>query len=307
MLWWIEPLARVHRQRQSLGVAICFLFALLGVKPAAADNGPVCDATPSCVTDLANIVDILSVGTGAFLAEAGALAAVRMDDAHDAAVKERGYGLYMGANLYKEHEDPTVVPHDCTTFLIEVLSQAFEAAGMSETFEAVMERAIEASGPDGLKGLELMKALQEEGWRGGYFNPDASFPADADDEHPYSHYLATEKGVYYGMEVDPSLVFTNYRPAALSDTERDDSVAEALKEIEFAVVAARGGKHMGVLVRGEVYEVSWNAAASSLSVVSHERLVDWDWLSGGLLLPPGTGPGLNDTDDGDDRDEEEQD
>ena len=31
----------------------------------------------------------------------------------------------------------------------------------------------------------------------------------------------------------------------------------------------------------------------------------WDWLSGGLLLPPGTGPGLNDADDGDDWDEEE--
>ena len=72
MSWWIESVARADRQRQSLAVAICLLLALLGGKPAAADNGPVCDATPSCVTDLANIVDILSVGTGAFLAEAGA-------------------------------------------------------------------------------------------------------------------------------------------------------------------------------------------------------------------------------------------
>ena len=273
-----------------LFVASWCLVLMLSPRVAWADD-LACDGTPSCVVDLSEIVDILSVGPGAFLAEAGALATVRMDEAHDEAIEERGYGLYIGTKR-AEHQDPTVVPHDCTTFLLEVLSQAFEAAGMGETFDQVLERAIAASGSEGLKGLEIMKALQEEGWRGGYFNPDVNFAADADDEHPYSHYVAKEKGTYYGMEVDPSLMFTNYRPAWSSKTERDESVAERLEEIDFAVVAARGGQHMAVLVNGQVYEVHWSAAASSVNVITHEALVDWSWLSGGLLLPPGTGPGL---------------
>ncbi len=253
-----------------------------------------CDGTPSCVADLSEIVDILSVGTGSFLAQAAALATVRMDEAHDQALEERGYGLYMGSKR-SEHEDPSVVPHDCTTFVLEILRQAFVSAGMEETFDQALERAIEASGSAGLKGLELMKALQEEGWRGGYFNPDVNFPADADDEHPYSHYLAKEKGTYYGMEVDPSLIFTNYRPAWSSETELDESVAAQLEEIDFAIVAARGGQHMAVLVNGQVYEVHWGAYATSVDVITQKGLVDWTWLSGGLLLPPGTGPGLAET------------
>jgi hypothetical protein len=296
----IKPASANARWSARLFVASWCCVLMFAPRVALADD-VVCDSTPSCVVDLSEIVDILSVGPGAFVAQAGALAAVRMDEAHDQAIDDRGYGLYVGTKR-PEHEDPSVVRHDCTTFILEVLSQAFLAAGMEETYEQVLKRAIETSGSDGLKGLDLMKALQEEGWRGGYFNPDVNHPADADDEHPYSHYLAKEKGTYYGMEVDPALIFTNYRPAYSSETERDESVTAALENIEFAVLAARGGSHMAVLVKGQVYEVHWGAAASSVNVITHEALVDWNWLSGGLLLPPGTGPGLSETQD----DSEEQ-
>ena len=129
-----------------------------------------------------------------------------------------------------------------------------------------------------------MKALQKYGgWEGAYFNPDVAHPSDASDEHPYSAYLAKKKGTYYGVQVDRMVL--NYRPSHGSKTEKDTSGLDWLKSIPFGIVAARGGRHMAIVINGDIYEVHWSESEFTKDVITRVALADWNWLSGSIVMP----------------------
>lgn len=272
---------------KALWIIVGWVFLM---QPASAQTtSSSCDSTPSCVTDLANVVDAMANGSMPFIGNAAATATQRMDQAHDKLLEERGYGLYYGNKLTDVDEWPGVLPQDCTTFVLEILKQAYKAAGMEDEWNAVFAEAVASSGSTGFKGIELMKALQKSGWSGHYWNPDVKNPSDSSDEHPWSYHLAKKNGSYYGLPVDMERAIIDYR---LTDGEGTTVTPglEALRDVPFAVLAARGGRHMGVVVYGKVYDVHWSERPTSKDVITDEPLEDWAWLSGAVVIPPGTWP-----------------
>lgn len=269
------------------------LFVTLGLLfcTSASAQGSPCDSKASCVTDLAEVVGAMANGTMPFIGNAAATATVRMDEAHDKALADRGYGLYYGnKNGAGESKWPDAAPQDCTTFLLEVLEQAYKAAGLEAEWKAIFRKAVISSGSVGFKGIELMKALQSSGWSGHYWNPDVKNPGDGGDEHPWSYYLANKNDNYYGLPVDMNRPILNYN--LTDDSEPQGSTdLDALKEVPFAILAAKGGMHMAVLVYGKVYEVHWTTSAESENVITAVPLEEWGWMSGAIVVPPGTWPG----------------
>ncbi|MEC7242792.1 MAG: hypothetical protein VXW32_16280, partial [Myxococcota bacterium] len=104
---------------KALWIIVGWVFLM---QPASAQTtSSSCDSTPSCVTDLANVVDAMANGSMPFIGNAAATATQRMDQAHDKLLEERGYGLYYGNRLTDVDEWPGVLPQDCTTFVLEIL------------------------------------------------------------------------------------------------------------------------------------------------------------------------------------------
>jgi len=272
--------------------AFCFAILcgfLLVSTPAIANNH--CGEVEDCIDDLRSLSDQLYAGKGKQLGEAAANKAVSMKTNHDAAIKNRGYGLYYGNRLDPSDDKwPGATPVDCTTYVLSVLEAAFDEAGMPELWSKLFREAIASS--NGLfKGLELLKALEGAGWTGIYWNPDTKNPGDYDNEHPYTNYIVNKKGTYYGLPVDKERSVLNYDPTEVdegeSGTPLDNSGFDALQEIPFGVLAARGGKHMAMVVNGQVYEVHWSTGAQSPAVITAVPLNEWDWMSGVIVVPPG--------------------
>jgi hypothetical protein len=259
----------------------------LGVLTAHADD--ICNSVPQCVNDLREAVDAFADGLDAFVSHAAAEAAQRMDKAHDAALEATGVGLYYGAQRSALESWGDVTGIDCTSYMLTVLKAAFDAADLGDQIrDLISDAATEGGGS--LKGIDVMQLLQERfDWEGVYWNPDTKTPSDGQDEHPYSAYLAS-KGGYYGIDVDPDRAVTNYRPSWNGSTTQDLSGIEALELLPFGVLAARGGRHMAVVVYGEVYECHWLTSATSEDVITDIPLSEWDWLSGAIVYPPGTWP-----------------
>jgi len=270
--------------------AILVFAGLMVAQPtfAQSNTGP-CDGQPSCVTDLAEVVDAMASGTMPFLANAASTATTRMDEAHDKTVDERGYGIYYGNKISDVSEWPGVIPQDCTSFVLEILAQAYKAAGLEDEWSEIFAEASRNSGSSGFKGLELMQSLQKRNWTGHYWNPDVKNPRDSQDEHPWSYYLATKNEEYYGLALDMDRPVINYN---LTDVDEAHSSVglDALKEVPFALLAARGGKHMGVVVYGVVYDFHWSTRPTSKDVITAVPLEDWGWLSGAIVVPEGTWP-----------------
>lgn len=89
--------------------------------------------------------------------------AERMDAAHDVALNETGRGQYTG------HRQPgeTAHPLDCTTYLLEVLERAFDAAGKPDIWRRVRSTMRAHTKGKALSGVHLQRALQDElGWVG---------------------------------------------------------------------------------------------------------------------------------------------
>lgn len=257
---------------------------------AAQQSTSVCDGKASCVTDLAQVVGAMANGTMPFLGNAASTATTRMDEAHDKAIADRGYGLYYGnKGVGDTSKWPDAKPQDCTTFLLEILQQAYKAAGLEDEWKAIFKTAVATSGKSGFKGIDLMKALQASGWSGHYWNPDVKNPGDGGDEHPWSYYLAKKNNNYYGMPVDMDRAVLDYN---LTDdaTANGSAGLDALKKVPFAVLGAKGGRHMAVVVYGKVYEVHWTVFATSKDVITAVPLEEWGWMSGAIVVPPGTWP-----------------
>jgi hypothetical protein len=218
------------------------------------------------------------------LSEVGAATARSMMLKHQAAVSATGTGKYMG-NKVTDAAPAGVSKEDCTTYVLSVLEQAFTAKGQKAKWDEVFKEARRVSGPD-LKGTALMAALESKaGWKGVFWAPDPRNPADSDSEHPVAHSKATTSGTYYGVDVAKTLPVVDYRPTlptkAASMTRLDQ-----LRRVPLAVIAARGGKHMTLLLNGHVYEVHWDLPATDPNVIGEVPLERWAWLSGAAVMPP---------------------
>ena len=61
---------------------------------------------------------------------------------------------------------------------------------------------------------------------------------------------------------------------------------DKLRGINFGVMAADGGMHMVIFVRGKVYEVHWSHDSKSHDLYEYTDMKDWKWKSGAIMVPP---------------------
>ena len=206
--------------------------------------------------------------------------------AHHEACDRTGTGTIHG-NHSGVPAPAGAVSTDCTEYVLTVLDQTFAAAGLSAQWRTIRRRAARNSGSGGLKGTEVIKAIQaESNWQALFWAPDPRDPADNTAEHPYAYRIANTRQVYYGIHVDPARSVVNYRRT--SPARRADLTGvERLRRLPFGLLAARGGIHMALIVNGEVHEVHWTEPATSRDAITATPLENFAWQSGVIAAPPG--------------------
>jgi hypothetical protein len=205
---------------------------------------------------------------------------------HRAAVAATGTGTLQGTKCTAP-KPAGVASSDCTVYVMDVLSRAFAARGLASTWSDVARTATAASGSGGLKGTELIKALQaKQRWEALFWSPDPTNPSDRDAEHPAAYKKVTTLGTYYGITVDPRRSVVNYRRTS-PGAKADLSGVERLRRLQFGLLTARGGVHMAVIINGMVYEVHWDKPASDPQTITTTSLESFAWNSGAIAAPPG--------------------
>jgi Subtilase family len=176
---------------------------------------------------------------------------------------------------------------DCTEYVKDVLSRAYSAKGQPAVSTGVLREATTRSGAAGLKGTEVIKALQTmQGWDALFWAPDPLDTADGQSEHPFAYKIVRTKGTYYGITVDRTKSVINYRRTNAANPT-DLSGVERLRRLQFGVLAARGGTHMAMVVNGAVYEVHWSSPATDRNAVEATPIESFVWQSGAIAAPPG--------------------
>ncbi len=216
--------------------------------------------------------------------EVAAASARSMMLAHQDAIAKTGQGLYMG-----NHNTPAapagVTRSDCTEWALSVIGGAYKAQGKGDEWKNIMATARANSGADGLKGTEVIKAIQAQGnWTGVFFGPDPRNPADSDPEHPTAYKKVREQGTYYGISVDNDKSVVEYRRTDTTKPAKTEQL-EKLRKVPFGIMVARGGKHMMIMINGFVYELHWDKLATDPDVLQATPLENFEWLSGVVLIP----------------------
>ncbi len=253
-----------------------------------------------------------TIDAKASFGDVGAALAEQTATEHWLAVKQSGAGPATGS----ESGETGLPKCNCTTNVVDILEATFTAFGRDADWKKVKKKALKLNkkGETGMNGIPIQRALQSElGWKGIFFAPDPTYKSykkkkrdsagdvmtDSagdpiwieDDEHGYSWRQVKKKKKYYDVKVDHSVV--DYAPEAggsgdapdVSTTTKDTSQLDKLKKIPFAVLTARGAKHMALLVRGVVFEVHWDETASSMNLYQQTPLEDWWWDSGVIVAP----------------------
>jgi hypothetical protein len=234
-------------------------------------------------TQLKAIID--SPATHSF-GEVAAASARSMMLAQQAGVADSGQGPFMGS-----HETPPapegVTKTDCTDYVLKVLGNTFRAQGQGTAWNSVYTAAQAGSG-EKFKGIELLKALQQQlGWKAVFWGPDPRNPADSLSEHPDAYRKVRETGTYYGVTVDTDKSVVEYRRTNPAQPVKTAQL-EKLRKVPFGVIAAKGGYHMTVLINGIVYEAHWEALPTDPNVIQATPLDTWpDWQSGVIVMPAG--------------------
>lgn len=103
---------------------------------------------------------------------------------------------------------PGKTPTDCITYVINVLSYAFEKSGDKAASSRVKEL--------GKYGTGLAAYLvSDRGWKAVYINPDVNHPRDKKYEHVKTYNEVKAKLPYYNIPIDHIVV--NYTPTSKSD------------------------------------------------------------------------------------------
>jgi len=243
-------------------------------------------SAPISTQDQASLSGITSSPGTHSLSEVGAAYARSMMLQHQASVRASGTGKYMGADLTAA-PPAGVTKQDCTTYVLEVLRTAFAAKGRAADWKAVFDEAQKTSAGK-FKGTELLKALETKaGWKGVFWSPDPRNPADKSSEHPVAYKGVKAQGTYYGINVDKAKSVIDYRPTSTTKQESMTRL-DQLRQIPLAVIAARGGLHMTLLLNGDVYEVHYDKEATDPDVITAIPLEKWGWQSGVVMMPPET-------------------
>ncbi len=223
-----------------------------------------------------------TVETGPTIGERAAAIAKGMDEGQSKQIDDRGYGDYTGTQSGESKRDGNRLKKtDCTIYVLDTLKATFKAAGLSADWDKVFKDAVKNSG-GAFKGTELMKSLQSIlGWVGVFWAPDTK---SGDGEHDYSAAMAKKGKGYYGISVDADKTVTDYAPSKASRKKTDK--LEQLKRVNFGVLCARGGSHMAMIIKGNVYEVHWSYTADSHDLIEFTPLQDWGWGSGAIVMPP---------------------
>lgn len=245
-------------------------------------------STPIAEKSLTDLKKIKNTPDKHSLGEVGAAQARSMMLEHKEAVAATGTGTVQG----NQCSAPTagVGKSDCTNYVLDVLKFAFTAKGKSADWDTVFKEAQKTSAGK-FKGNELVKALiSKAGWKAVFWAPDPRNPADQTSEHPAAYKRVREQGEYRsanettGIPVDASKSVIDYRKT--SPTKKEDMTGiDKLHKIPLAVITARGGKHMTLLLSGQVYEVHWDKPATDPDVIEATRLEKWVWESGAVVMP----------------------
>jgi hypothetical protein len=239
---------------------------------------------------------------GEQMAEGGNAYLNQETHAHLDAIERTGVGTYYGDHSsYKSMSrterrawiseaatpgtnPPTPKESSCIGWAMDNVGAAYEAAGMGERW-AEIKSIVYAKG---VKGTDLAKELQKDGWQAVYFNPDAKHPDDGNAEHSYTARIVKQGKPYYGIDVDAMV--TDYRPTEGKGTTQDLAGFEKLKEVPFFFGLAKGGMHTFAGQHGRVNEFHWTANPDDTNAIEERPLTEFPWNSGVIMVPPGTWP-----------------
>lgn len=219
------------------------------------------------------------------LGEVGAAKARDMMLEHQASLASGGGGTLEG------NKCPTVTPgvsrSDCTQYVYDILKYAFGAKGEGAKWAAVAAEAAKLSGSGGLRGTALQTALETQaGWKGVFWAPSPRNPEDGTSEHPTAYKRVREKGLYTkdDVAVDAGNSVIDYRPKSTTKMPEFTKL-DQLKKAPLGVISARGGRHMTLIINGQVYEVHWDLPATDPNVIQATPLEKWQWESGAIVMP----------------------
>lgn len=219
----------------------------------------------------------------------GTLAAAMARDVllgHQEAFDRTGVGTIHGSHCTAP-KPAGATTSDCTEYVKAVLGQVFAAHGLTSLWTDILREAVRASGRPGLKGTEIIRALQSKHrWEALFWSPDPRDPADGTPEHPYAYRVVGDRRTYYDIAVDPAKSVINYRRTKATNSA-DLTGIDRLRRLQFGVLAARGGTHMAMIVNGSVYEVHWSSGADDRNAVEATPLERFEWQSGAIAAPRG--------------------
>jgi Domain of unknown function (DUF4157) len=240
-------------------------------------------AAPGPMQDLATLNAVKAAPASHSLGEVGAAYARSMMLEHQASLASGGPGTVQG-NQCTSAAPAGVSQQDCTTYVIDVLRNAFNAKGKGADWTKVMAAAAKGSG-GALKGTEVLRALETvAGWKAVFWSPDPRNPADLNPEHSAAYKKVRGSGQYYGVDVDSPKSIVEYRRTAVTKPDTLTGI-DKLKNVPLGVIAAKGGRHMTLILNGQVYEVHWDKPASDPNVIEATPLERWGWNSGVIVMP----------------------
>lgn len=239
---------------------------------------------------------------GQAVAAAGERSIKEKTKGHSDAIAATGVGTHYGDHstyaalsaadkqqFVKDNALPGTTPampkeSSCIGWVYENVGAAYAAAGKGARWAEIQRSVVRA----GSKGTDLARELQKDGWKAVYWNPDTKNPADGSAEHSFSASQVKKGKPYYGIKIDAQV--TNYRPTlgAATTTTEDLSGLKKLADVPFFFGLARGGMHTFVGTRGEVNELHWADDPTSTGIIEQQPLKDFAWLSGVIMVPPGT-------------------
>jgi len=257
-----------------------------GVPVAYSDaTSYVWTTTPIAMLNATDVNAIKNQPATNTLGQVGAASARSMMQEHQAAVATTRVGTVQGnqcSTAAPSGSSPNM--QDCTTYVLDTLKGAFTAKGMATEWKTIFDEAKKLSG-GAFKGTALLNALVSKGgWKAVFWSPDPRNPSDSLPEHPTANKKVNESGTYYGIPVEKSQSVINYRPT--SSTKQESMIQiDKLRQVPFAVIAAKGGMHMTLLLSGVVYEVHWNLPVTDPNVIEATPLESWGWNSGVVVMP----------------------
>lgn len=243
--------------------------------------------TPTAMKTQSELSTIKSQPDKHGFGDVGAAHARSMMLDHQAAVTTTGVGTVQGNQC--STAPPTgssPAKHDCTTYVLDVLKATFAAKGQSAEWTTVFKEAQTLSG-GAFKGTALLQALiSKAGWKSVFWSPDPRNPSDGKPEHPVAYKGVKNSGTYYGVPVEKGSSVIDYKPTSAKKQESMGQL-DKLRQVPLAVIAARGGTHMTLLLSGIVYEVHWELPVTNADVIEATPLEQWEWNSGVVAMPAG--------------------